>query len=71
MTPMFAPAAARVGRRRRCYLAAVGRLMTRLVGEVADGLLVHGFTTERYLRERTLPALRGGAGRRRPRPRAT
>jgi probable F420-dependent oxidoreductase len=34
--------------------------MTRLVGEVADGLLVHGFTTERYLRERTLPALEEG-----------
>jgi len=30
------------------------------VGEVADGLLVHGFTTERYLRERTLPALQEG-----------
>jgi probable F420-dependent oxidoreductase len=42
------------------YLAAVGPAMTRLVGEVADGLLVHGFTTERYLRERTLPALEEG-----------
>ena len=34
--------------------------MTRLAGEVADGLLAHGFTTERYLRERTLPALEEG-----------
>jgi probable F420-dependent oxidoreductase len=34
--------------------------MTRLAGEVADGLLVHGFTTERYLRERTIPALEEG-----------
>jgi probable F420-dependent oxidoreductase len=34
--------------------------MTRTAGEVADGLLVHGFTTERYLRERTLPALQEG-----------
>jgi probable F420-dependent oxidoreductase len=34
--------------------------MTRLAGEVADGLLVHGFTTERYLREKTLPALEEG-----------
>jgi probable F420-dependent oxidoreductase len=42
------------------HLAAVGPLMTRLAGEVADGLLVHGFTTERYLRERTLPALDEG-----------
>ncbi|WP_324278493.1 LLM class flavin-dependent oxidoreductase [Blastococcus brunescens] len=41
-------------------MAAVGPAMTKLVGEVADGLLVHGFTTERYLRERTLPALAEG-----------
>jgi probable F420-dependent oxidoreductase len=42
------------------HLAAVGPVMTRLAGEVADGLLVHGFTTERYLRERTIPALEEG-----------
>jgi probable F420-dependent oxidoreductase len=39
-------------------LAAVGELMTRVAGRAADGLLVHSFTTEAYLRERTLPALR-------------
>lgn len=42
------------------YLAAVGEAMTETVGEVADGFLVHGFTTERYLREVSLPALRRG-----------
>jgi probable F420-dependent oxidoreductase len=42
------------------HLAAVGPVMTRLAGEVADGLLVHGFTTARYLRERTLPVLEEG-----------
>jgi probable F420-dependent oxidoreductase len=42
------------------HVAAVGPAMTRLAGEVADGLLVHGFTTARYLRERTLPALQEG-----------
>jgi probable F420-dependent oxidoreductase len=42
------------------HLAAVGPGMTRLAGEVADGLLAHGFTTARYLRERTLPALEEG-----------
>src|SRR4051812_43573868 len=65
MTPMFAPDAHEWGAP-PVYLAAVGPAMTRLVGEVADGLLVHGFTTERYLRERTLPALEeglAGAGR--------
>ena len=37
--------------------------MTEVAGEVADGLLVHGFTTERYLREVTLPALERGAAK--------
>jgi len=59
MTPMFSPPAHEWGPP-PVYLAAVGPLMTRLAGEVADGLLVHGFTTERYLRERTLPALQEG-----------
>ena len=34
--------------------------MTEVAGEVADGLLAHAFTTERYLREVTLPALERG-----------
>ena len=59
MTPMFSPPAHQWGAP-PVHLAAVGPLMTRLAGEVADGLLVHGFTTERYLRERTLPALDEG-----------
>lgn len=42
------------------YLAGVGERMTEVAGEVADGFFVHGFTTERYLREVTLPALRRG-----------
>jgi probable F420-dependent oxidoreductase len=67
MTPMFSPAPHEWGAP-PVHLAAVGPAMTRLAGEVADGLLVHGFTTARYLRERTLPALEEGlsaAGRRR------
>jgi probable F420-dependent oxidoreductase len=59
MTPMFSPPAHEWGGP-PVHLAAVGPLMTRLAGEVADGLLVHGFTTARYLRERTLPALEEG-----------
>lgn len=39
-------------------LAAVGERMTEVAGRVADGMLCHSFTTEAYLRERTLPALR-------------
>jgi alkanesulfonate monooxygenase SsuD/methylene tetrahydromethanopterin reductase-like flavin-dependent oxidoreductase (luciferase family) len=34
--------------------------MTRVAGEVADGLIVHPFTTKRYLTERILPALDEG-----------
>jgi probable F420-dependent oxidoreductase len=34
--------------------------MTEVAGEAADGFFAHGFTTERYLREVTLPALRTG-----------
>ena len=47
----------------KIVLAAVGPLMTEAAGEVADGLLCHGFCTERYLREVTLPALARGAAR--------
>jgi probable F420-dependent oxidoreductase len=41
-------------------LAGVGEMMTEVAGEVADGFLCHPFTTERYLREVTLPALANG-----------
>jgi probable F420-dependent oxidoreductase len=43
-------------------LAAVGEGMTAVAGRVADGMLCHGFTTEAYLRERTIPALRAVRG---------
>ncbi len=59
MTPMFTPAPHPYGAP-RVVLAAVGPRMTEVAGEVADGMLVHGFTTERYLREVTLPALERG-----------
>jgi len=42
------------------FLAAVGEKMTEVAGEVADGMLVHGFTTERYLREVTLASIERG-----------
>ena len=44
-------------------LAGVGEATTLVAGEVADGFLCHAFTTERWLRERTLPALRKGRAR--------
>jgi probable F420-dependent oxidoreductase len=62
MTAMFRPEPNPYGPP-RVFLAAVGTAMTKVAGEVTDGLVVHGFTTERYLREVTLPALAEGAAR--------
>ncbi len=60
MTPFFTPEDHGHGDA-DVWLAAVGPLMTRVTGEVADGLLAHGFTTARYLAEVTLPNLLEGA----------
>ncbi len=62
MTPFFAPDAAEVAGfgPPRVFLAGVGELMTEVAGEVCDGFICHGFTTEKYLREVTLPALQRG-----------
>jgi probable F420-dependent oxidoreductase len=51
-SPMFIPEDKTHGRP-KVMLAAVGPAMTRVAAEVADGLLCHSFTTERYLREVT------------------
>jgi len=59
MTPFFTPTNTEHGAP-RVFLAAVGPLMTEVAGEVADGIIVHAFTTEKYLRETTLPALERG-----------
>lgn len=47
----------------KVFLAAVGERMTEVAGEVGDGLLAHGFTTARYMREVTIPALERGLAR--------
>ena len=59
MTPFFTPTNTEHGAP-RVFLAAVGPLMTEVAGEVADGIIAHAFTTEKYLRETTLPALERG-----------
>ncbi|MXW53460.1 MAG: TIGR03617 family F420-dependent LLM class oxidoreductase [Gammaproteobacteria bacterium] len=59
MTPFFSPTNLEYGAP-RVFLAAVGPLMTEVAGEVADGMIVHPFTTETYLREVSLPALERG-----------
>jgi len=67
MTPLFAPRPHEFGAP-RVFLAAVGPLMTEVAGEVADGVITHGLSSPRYLRDVTLPALERGlraSGRRR------
>ncbi len=59
MTPFFSPGPSEYGPP-KVWLAAVGEMMTETAGEVCDGLLAHGFPTERYLREVTIPALERG-----------
>jgi probable F420-dependent oxidoreductase len=44
----------------KIFLAGVGEYMTEVAGEVCDGFICHGFTTEKYLREVTIPALERG-----------
>src|SRR3954447_19602460 len=59
MTPFFSPGPNPYGPP-KVYLAAVGELMTEVGAEVADGVIIHGFTTERYVKEVTMPAIERG-----------
>jgi probable F420-dependent oxidoreductase len=56
MTPYFTPLDTQHGRP-RIMLAAVGPEMTRVAAEVCDGMICHGFTTAKYLREVTIPTI--------------
>ncbi|MBK9181062.1 MAG: LLM class F420-dependent oxidoreductase [Acidimicrobiales bacterium] len=62
MTPFFNPGPNPHGDP-GIFLAGVGERMTEVAGEVADGFICHGFTTEAYLREVTIPALERGLER--------
>lgn len=59
MTPFFSPGPNPHGPP-KVFLAGVGQHMTEVAGEVCDGFLAHPFSTERYLKEVTLPALERG-----------
>lgn len=62
MTPFFMPDKDDLGDfgTPKVFLAGVGPMMTEVAGEVCDGFICHGFTTERFLREVTIPALQRG-----------
>jgi len=59
MTPFFNPGPSEFGPP-KVFLAGVGAVMTEVAGEVCDGFLAHGFSTPRYLREVTVPAIERG-----------
>jgi probable F420-dependent oxidoreductase len=59
MTPMFTPTDGEYGAP-PVFVAAVGPLMTENAAEVADGILLHSFTTEEYIRTVSLPAMEAG-----------
>ena len=56
MTPEFSPSNTAHGRA-RITLAAVGPLMVKTAARVADGIIIHPFCTETYLKKRILPTL--------------
>jgi probable F420-dependent oxidoreductase len=62
MTPFFNPGPSPFGVP-RIFLGGVGPKMTEVAGEVADGFMVHPFSTEKFMRETTRPALERGAER--------
>ena len=47
MTPFFSPGPNPHGHP-KIYISAVNPLMTQVAGEVCDGIILHGFTTERW-----------------------
>jgi probable F420-dependent oxidoreductase len=59
MTPFFNPGPNPYGPP-KVFLAGVGSVMTEVAGEVCDGFLAHGFSTPRYMREVTIPAIERG-----------
>ncbi|MCB1644528.1 MAG: TIGR03617 family F420-dependent LLM class oxidoreductase [Pseudomonadales bacterium] len=59
MTPAFTPEDKEYGAP-KVILAAVGPLMTKISGEVADGMIVHPFSNEKYIREVTIPQIEEG-----------
>lgn len=59
MTPAFTPENKEYGAP-RVVLAAVGGLMTEVAGEVADGMIIHPFSTVPYIEQVTLPAIERG-----------
>lgn len=48
------------GPRPRIILSATGPLMTKVAAETAQGMIMHPFSSEKYIREVTIPAISSG-----------
>jgi probable F420-dependent oxidoreductase len=59
MTPAFTPTNTEYGAP-KVILAAVGPRMTEVAGEVADGMIIHPFSTVEFIESVTLPAIEAG-----------
>ncbi len=59
MPGTFTPENLEIGRP-RIHLSATGPLMTKVAAEIADGMIMHPFSSEKYIREVTLPAIEAG-----------
>jgi probable F420-dependent oxidoreductase len=64
LPPLFNPGKTSYGQP-RIHLAGVNAKMVRAAAEVADGLLIHPFHTQRYVEQSVLPAVNEGLSRRR------
>ena len=62
MPSTFTPVNVEAGRP-RITLSATGPLMTKVAAEVADGMIMHPFSSAKYIREVTLPAIAAGLER--------
>lgn len=63
MPATFTPDNTEAGRP-RVVLSATGPLMTKVAAEVADGMIMHPFSSQKYMHEVTLPAIEEGLARR-------
>ncbi|OGO53273.1 MAG: hypothetical protein A2148_09095 [Chloroflexi bacterium RBG_16_68_14] len=62
MTPFFSPGPIDFPRP-KVHISAINPYNCRLVGELCDGIKLHGFNTPKYLREVILPNIKAGANK--------
>ncbi len=61
ISPFFNPGANQDGGKVPIYISAVNRYNCRLVGELCDGIRMHGFNTPKYTKDVIIPEIEAGA----------